>query len=46
MPIAPCLPGLSFTEATITTFNGAMLRHNGSVKMLCEMIDDCDVKVI
>jgi hypothetical protein len=46
-PTAPCLPGLSFTEdTTITTSKGTKLRRFGSVRKACEMLDDCDVKVI
>lgn len=47
MQITPTLPGFSFTEdSTITTTKGAKLRRYGSVKKACEILDDCDVKII
>ena len=43
----PTLPGLSWTEeTTIVSSKGQRLRRYGSVKKACQILDDCDVKVI
>ena len=45
--ITPTLPGISWTENTqITTSQGKRLQRFGSVKKACQILDDCDVKVI